>query len=98
MTRMLFEIDDQTGEMTKEEIVAAEYLASELLEVIAEEAETPTQAAQAISAVISFVLSESALSREHANNIMKSIVMSVFSTIDQAEKDFQVNWNQRSKH
>ena len=93
-----FSIEDQTGEMSPEEIEAAEDLASDILDLISEDAETPVQAMQSLTAVISYILGETAVSRSHANDVMKKLVMSVLATLEQAEKDCRVNWNQRSRH
>lgn len=93
-----FSIEDQTGEMSPEEIAAAEDLAEEILDLIADDAETPVQAMQSLTAVIAYILGETALSRSHANDVMKKLVMSVLATLEEAEKDCRVNWNQRSRH
>lgn len=93
-----FIIEDQTGEMSDDELQQANELATEIIEVIEEVADSPTQALQALAAVTSFILSEHCLSRDHANKGLQSMCMSITATISNAEKNFQVNWNQRSRH
>ena len=93
-----FTIEDQTGEMTDEELERAGDLATEIVEMLDAGTDNPAQALQALAAVTSYILSEHSVSRDHANRGLQSLCMSITATITQAEQNCQVNWNQRSRH
>ena len=75
-----------------------ECLADEILEIVDASVEDPQEALIALAAVISYVISEHATSRDMAQAATSSLLATIVSTIALNDADGNVNWNQRIKH
>jgi hypothetical protein len=73
-------------------------MAEETLDVFYDTAETPVEMLQALAAVTSCVLSENMVSKESAITSLQILVNAIIFTLNDAEQDGNVNWNQKIKH
>lgn len=94
----MFEIHDPENEISQESKDRVAHMAEEMIEVMDEIAETPVESLQAIAAMTSFVLSETMVSRDSALTSLQILVNAIIMTLNEAEQDGNVNWNQKLKH
>ena len=95
---MTFESHDPGEDVSDEEKERIEGLADEILEIVDASIEDPQEALIALAAVISYVISEHATSRDMAQAATSSLLATIVSTIALNDADGNVNWNQRIKH
>lgn len=95
---MTFESHNPSEDVSDEEKERIEGLADEILEIVDASVEDPQEALIALAAVISYVISEHATSRDMAQAATKSLLATIVSTIALNDADGNVNWNQRIKH
>lgn len=95
---MTFESHDPGEDVSDEGKERIECLADEILEIVDASIEDPQEALIALAAVISYVISEHATSRDMAQAATSSLLATIVSTIALNDADGNVNWNQRIKH
>jgi|688.fasta_scaffold949566_2 CO dehydrogenase/acetyl-CoA synthase beta subunit len=94
----MIEIHDPDNEIPEEQKARVAEMAEETLDVFYDTAETPVEMLQALAAVTSCVLSENMVSKESAITSLQILVNAIIFTLNDAEQDGNVNWNQKIKH
>jgi hypothetical protein len=94
----MIEIHDPDNEIPQEQKDRVAEMAEETLDVFYDTAETPVEMLQALAAVTSCVLSENMVSKESAITSLQILVNAIIFTLNDAEQDGNVNWNQKIKH
>lgn len=94
----MFNISDPQNEIAPEARERIEELANRMLGSVDDVAQDPLEALQALAAVIAFVISEGFLSRKSADQALAVVMMVVVSSMEQAEKDGNTIWSQKTTH
>lgn len=94
----MFNISDPQNELEPDARERIEELANRMLGSVDDVAHDPLEALQALAAVIAFVISEGFLSRKSADQALAVVMMVVVSSVEQAEKDGNTTWSQKTTH
>lgn len=94
----MFNISDPKNDLAPDARERIEELANRMLGSVDDVAQDPLEALQALAAVIAFVISEGFLSRKSADQALAVVMMVVVSSMEQAEKDGNTIWSQKTTH
>lgn len=94
----MFNINDPHADLAPDARERIEELANRMLGSVDDIAQDPLEALQALAAVIAFVISEGFLSRKSADQALAVVMMVVVSSMEQAEKDGNTVWSQKTTH
>jgi hypothetical protein len=94
----MFNINDPHADLAPDARERIEELANRMLGSVDDVAQDPLEALQALAAVIAFVISEGFLSRKSADQALAVVMMVVVSSMEQAEKDGNTVWSQKTTH
>lgn len=94
----MFNISDPQNELEPDARERIEELANRMLGSVDDVAHDPLEALQALAAVIAFVISEGFLSRKSADQALAVVMMVVVSSVEQAERDGNTTWSQKTTH
>lgn len=94
----MFNINDPHADLAPDARERIEELANRMLGSVDDVAQDPLEALQALAAVIAFVISEGFLSRKSADQALAVVMMVVVSSVEQAEKDGNTVWSQKTTH
>ena len=94
----MIEIHDPDNEIPEEQKDRVAEMAEQTLDLFYDIAENPVEMLQALAAVTSCVLSENMGSRDSAMASLQILVNAIIFTLNDAEQEGNVNWNQKIKH
>jgi hypothetical protein len=94
----MFNINDPHADLAPDARERIEELANRMLGSVDDVAQDPLEALQALAAVVAFVISEGFLSRKSADQALAVVMMVVVSSVEQAEKDGNTIWSQKTTH
>ena len=94
----MFNINDPHADLAPDARERIEELANCMLGSVDDVAQDPLEALQALAAVVAFVISEGFLSRKSADQALAVVMMVVVSSVEQAEKDGNTIWSQKTTH
>lgn len=94
----MFNINDPHADLAPDARERIEELANRMLGSVDDVAQDPLEALQALAAVVAFVISEGFLSRKSADQALAVVMMVVVSSMEQAEKDGNTVWSQKTTH
>lgn len=94
----MFNINDPHADLAPDARERIEELANRMLGSVDDVAHDPLEALQALAAVVAFVISEGFLSRKSADQALAVVMMVVVSSVEQAEKDGNTTWSQKTTH
>lgn len=94
----MFNVSDPHNDLAPDARERIEELANRMLGSVDDVAQDPLEALQALAAVIAFVISEGFLSRKSADQALAVVMMVVVSSMEQAEKDGNTIWSQKTTH